>query len=120
MTDCVTVTPLNSNAEVVKVSEIKADTKMTIEEFMKTDIFKETVQAIANKTGKNPVEVAGSIVNDLLGTVSDTGIRAVSAVENFVNNLTDLASNTIKGANKTVCDLAKDTVKTVTLGKGDK
>lgn len=120
MSETIKVTPLDANAEVIKVTELKPSTSMTLEEFIQTDIFKQTVQKIATSTGKPPTEVAGDIVHGLLGTVSDTSIRVVSVVENFINNITDLAANTIKGANRTVCSLAKDTVKTITFGKGEK
>lgn len=122
MEEKITVTPLDNNAKVIPVQTQSATVlteKMTIEEFMQTDIFKNTVAEIASRTGKNPVEVAGSMLNGLLTTVSDTGVRAVSTFENFINNLTDTAASAVKGVNKTVCDLAKDTVRTMTLGKGN-
>ena len=120
MNEGITITPLNSDAKVIKPVETVQDLRhLTIDEFVQTEAFKTIVADIAKQTNKSVIDVGNSLINSTLGTVSDTGVRAVNTVENFINNLTDTVASAIKGVNKTVCDLGKDSIKTVTLGKGN-
>lgn len=90
---------------------------MSLQDFMKTGEFKRIVREASNSTGSSVLDTTSAIVSGILGTASDTGIHAINAVENFVNNMTDTLANTVKGVNMTVCGLGKDVVRTVTLGK---
>jgi len=128
MSEKITVTPkgpvpsFDENARIIHIEEdtvSENEPRMTIEEFTKTAAFQKTAEGLALRIGKPVGEVMKDLTNGMLGSVSDTGVRAFTMVDNLVCNTVDLAASLVKGATHTVTTFGCDAVRTITLGKGN-
>ena len=110
---------INTDKEGGK-KEISKDNLISFQQYINTQEFRDKVLTIAKEKGVTPTSVAKSFVEGVIGTIGDTGVNAVTTIEELINNVTDVVSTTLKGTNTTIADFTKGIIRTITLGKGDK
>lgn len=116
----------NEKSTYQKVKEQKYNIngiEYTFEELssmLTSDEYVNHMKKISKMTGEPVEKVVSRTFSSIVGSISDTGVTAVGTVENLVNNVLDVICNTGKGLNYTTATLAKDLVRTVCLGKGNK